>query len=113
MIVSENAEIAPLLRTCYAEKHSCVRKIRKLGCCWRSSALLSPAIVALRENRLPQLHPAQIVPPRKVIREAQMLLLQSEDSILLVRDETSGQIIALLTLHDLLRAQEGFVAKKG
>jgi hypothetical protein len=29
-----------------------------------------------------------------------------------VKDETSGKIIALLTLHDLLRAQEAFVEKK-
>ncbi len=69
-------------------------------------------LAALRENRPPRPHEPRVVPPRMVIREAQNILLQSEDSILLVRDEGAGGIIALLTLHDLLRAQEAFVEKK-
>ncbi len=72
----------------------------------------SETLSAFRENRPPHLHRAQFVTPRKPIREAQSLLLASDDSILLVRDETSGKLLALLTLHDLLRAQEAFAEKK-
>jgi CIC family chloride channel protein len=78
----------------------------------RGTLSRAECLVALRENRPPQVHGAKVVAPRKAIREAQALLIESEHSILLVRDETSGKLIALLTLHDLLRAQESFVEKK-
>jgi CIC family chloride channel protein len=78
----------------------------------RGTVSRAECLAALRENRQPQVRAAKVVAPRKPIREAQTLLMESEDSVLLVRDETSGKLIALLTLHDLLRAQEAFVEKK-
>ncbi len=78
----------------------------------RGTLSRAECVTALRENRTPQLHPAKTVTPRKTIRDAQLILLDTEDSILFVREETSDNIIALLTLHDLLRAQESFVEKK-
>jgi hypothetical protein len=58
------------------------------------------------------LHRATVISPRRAIREAQTLLLESIDTMLVITDETSGQVIAVVTLHDLLRAQLAFAEKK-
>jgi CIC family chloride channel protein len=78
----------------------------------RGTLSRAECLAALHANRPPQLHPAKTVTPRKTIREAQLVLLDSEDSVIYVRDEASAKIMALITLHDLLRAQEAFVEKK-
>jgi hypothetical protein len=58
------------------------------------------------------LHTARTIRPRLPIREAQTLLLESEDSLVIIQDDASRQVIAIITLHDLLRAQLSFAEKK-
>lgn len=70
------------------------------------------ALASMRENRAPRLSAAAAIAPNKTIRDAQTLLLESEHSMLAVREEGSGRMIALLTLHDLLRAQLAFAESK-
>jgi len=72
----------------------------------------SEVITARKDNRLPQLHTARTIRPRLPIREAQTLLLESEDSLVIIQDDASRQVIAIITLHDLLRAQLSFAEKK-
>jgi CIC family chloride channel protein len=66
---------------------------------------------AAREGREPQMEAICKARARQTIREVQPLLLASEHSMVCIVDETE-RVIALLTLHDLLRAQLAFVDKK-
>lgn len=66
---------------------------------------------AAKEKREPQLERFDQARARHTIREVQPLLLASEHSMICIVDETE-RVIALLTLHDLLRAQLAFVDKK-
>ena len=75
-------------------------------------ATRAEVLAALRESRPPSLLTADCVGPRRTIREAQNLLLQTPASMLLLRDESAGAIIGLLTLHDILRAQLAFADRK-
>jgi CIC family chloride channel protein len=71
------------------------------------------AEAALQEHRQPELHPPVMVDAKQPIREVQRALLQTPSSMVLIRDNSSGKLIALVTLHDLLRAQLAFADKKG
>jgi CBS domain containing-hemolysin-like protein len=70
------------------------------------------AQAALLEQREPKLDPVISVKPQERIREAQTALLQTPSSMVLVRDSSTGPILALVTLHDLLRAQLAFADRK-
>jgi CIC family chloride channel protein len=60
---------------------------------------------ALRDKREPRAEPAPICLPRQSIRELQRKLIESPSLMALVLDRPEGHVIALVTLHDLLRAE--------
>jgi len=55
-------------------------------------------------NRAPRLEPATVCRPDQTIRELQGLLIASSTNFAVLTD-TSGKLLGVLTLHDLLRAQ--------
>ena len=59
---------------------------------------------ALAGNRPPRLEPPTTCLPEQTIRELQTLLIASSTNFVVVVDHT-GQILGVLTLHDLLRAE--------
>lgn len=63
------------------------------------------AEVALKENRKPQLQHAPEILPGESIRKAEHLLIESPTGMLVVTSKPQGKPLAVLTLHDLLRAQ--------
>jgi len=60
---------------------------------------------AIRETRSPDLLPVVTGRPGQSIREAQSLLMESASGTIVLTDRPDGKILAVLTLHDLLRAQ--------
>jgi CIC family chloride channel protein len=68
--------------------------------------------LALREKRLPKLEPHVTCLPHQTIRELQGKLIDSNSLMVVLLDKPAGQVIGLITLHDLLRA-EAAMAKEG
>jgi chloride channel protein, CIC family len=60
---------------------------------------------ALIEKRAPKLAPVIRCEPRQTIRQLQSLLIESPTGMAVVCDAASGKLLGLVTLHDLLRAQ--------
>lgn len=60
---------------------------------------------AIIEKRAPKLAPIIRCQPRQTIRELQGLLIESPTGVAVVCEATSGKLLGLVTLHDLLRAQ--------
>lgn len=60
---------------------------------------------ALAENRPPKLEAVSFCYPSQIIRELQMLLIESKTGIVLLQDQPNGKVLGLVTLHDLLRAE--------
>jgi CIC family chloride channel protein len=60
--------------------------------------------LALAGNRPPKLDPTTTCLPEQTIRELQTLLIASSTNFVVVVDH-SGQILGVVTLHDLLRAE--------
>lgn len=66
---------------------------------------------ALAEHR----HPALIAPtfclPHQTIQELQGMLVDSELHFIVIVDKPGGRVIAVITLHDLLRAQMAYAGR--
>ena len=52
------------------------------------------------------LHPVPVCPRNATIRQAQDLLVASRHGFVVLREDDHGPVIGLVTLHDLLRAQQ-------
>jgi CIC family chloride channel protein len=63
------------------------------------------ALKAIAEKRAPQLKPATTCRREQEIGQLQQLLIESDTQLVLVLERAGGQVIGLVTLHDLLRAQ--------
>jgi CIC family chloride channel protein len=63
------------------------------------------AEMANAENRSPKEEPAVTCLPHQTILELQSLIIESASLLVVVVDEPNGKALALVTLHDLLRAQ--------
>ena len=61
---------------------------------------------AIREKRPPILAEATICQPELTLREVEMLLIESKTGLLLLREKPDGPLVGILTLHDILRAQQ-------
>ncbi|MEO6847613.1 MAG: chloride channel protein [Chthoniobacterales bacterium] len=61
--------------------------------------------LALKEDRRPKLESCATLLPGKTIREAEHLLIESTAGMIIIADKPQGMPLAVLTLHDLLRAQ--------
>ncbi len=60
---------------------------------------------AVAENRAPKLQPAMTCRPGESIRESQKRVIQSTTGTLMVTDDSGTNLLGIVTLHDLLRAQ--------
>jgi chloride channel protein, CIC family len=60
---------------------------------------------ALSQRRTPKVFPATACLPTQSIREIELLLIDAPAHVLVVLDQPEGKVAALLTLHDLLRAE--------
>jgi CIC family chloride channel protein len=58
------------------------------------------------KRKWPPIHTVPICHREATIRNAQQLLIDSEVGMILIAEEAEGKLIGMLTLHDLLRAQE-------
>ena len=61
---------------------------------------------AMREKRPPTLAEATICQPNLSLREVEMQLIESKTGLLLLREKPDGPLVGILTLHDILRAQQ-------
>lgn len=61
---------------------------------------------AARELREPLLVKATICPPDLSLRDLQMKLIESESGLILIQGEADGPLVGILTLHDILRAEQ-------
>ena len=64
---------------------------------------------AIREKRPPVLVEATICQPDLSLRQVEMQLIESNTGMLLLQAEPDGPLVGLLTLHDILRAQQAAV----
>jgi CIC family chloride channel protein len=61
---------------------------------------------AIREKRAPVLVKATICAPDLSLRAVEMQLIESQTGFLLLQDPAAGTLVGILTLHDILRAQQ-------
>jgi len=61
---------------------------------------------AIREKRVPVLVKATICTPDLSLRAVEMQLIESQTGFLLLQDPAAGTLMGILTLHDILRAQQ-------
>ena len=64
------------------------------------------AAQAVREKRPPALVEATVCSPELSLREVEMQLIESKTGFLLLQGKTDGPLVGILTLHDILRAQQ-------
>ena len=69
------------------------------------------AEAALKEHRPPKLEPAVTCLRGQTIRELQQLLIESTTQFVVVLDRQGGQLVGMVTLHDLLRAESSMAQK--
>ncbi|HEY3898693.1 MAG TPA: chloride channel protein [Chthoniobacter sp.] len=65
------------------------------------------------ESRPVSLHPAVTARPSQTIRQCQMLLIESVSGLIVITDTDQGRPLAVVTLHDLLRAQTAISDREG
>jgi CIC family chloride channel protein len=61
---------------------------------------------AIREKRPPVLVEATVCPPELSLRAVEMQLIESKTGFLLLQEDRAGPLVGILTLHDILRAQQ-------
>ena len=61
---------------------------------------------SIREKRPPALVEATICRPELSLRDVEMQLIESRTGFLLLQAEANGPLVGILTLHDILRAQQ-------
>jgi len=61
---------------------------------------------AIREKRPPAVVEATVCRPELSLREVEMQLIESKTGLLLLQEQASGPLVGILTLHDILRAQQ-------
>ena len=61
---------------------------------------------AIRENRPPDLVAAATCRPDLSLRAVEIQLIESKSGFLLLQEQADGPLIGILTLHDILRAQQ-------
>ncbi len=64
------------------------------------------AVRAIREKRPPELVAASVCRPELSLHAVQMQLIESKTGFLLLQENPDGPLVGILTLHDILRAQQ-------
>jgi chloride channel protein, CIC family len=67
--------------------------------------------LALVQKRAPEISPAATCLREQTVSALQMLLIESETHFVVVLDRKDGEVIGLVTLHDLLRAETEMAQK--
>ena len=67
------------------------------------------AVRAMRENRVPVLAAATICPSKRSLSEVESQLIESQTGLILLQDHPDEPLVGILTLHDILRAQQAAV----
>ncbi len=62
-------------------------------------------VASITERRPFRVEPALTCRPGETIRESQVRLIESTTGTLALTDHADGKVLAVVTLHDLLRAQ--------
>jgi chloride channel protein, CIC family len=75
--------------------------------------LRSEVVLAETEGRAARPIPAVSAKPSQTIRQCQALLIESECGLVVVVDDARGLPLAVVTLHDLLRAQTAISDREG
>jgi CIC family chloride channel protein len=75
--------------------------------------LRSEVVLAETEGRAPRPIPAVSAKPSQTVRQCQALLIESTCGLIVIVDETRGLPLAVVTLHDLLRAQVAMTDREG
>ena len=96
----EPAEVEKVLKTSAFTRYPVIQDGKPAGIVTRFELTQ-----ALAEKRSPNLAPIISCEPHQTIRELQTLLIQSPTGMAAVCENTSGKLLGLVTLHDLLRAQ--------
>ena len=79
----------------------------------RGILLRSEMEAAEAEKRPVRLVPAFCARPGQSIRECQALLIESGCGMIIITDQAQGLPLAVVTLHDLLRAQTSISEREG
>jgi CIC family chloride channel protein len=69
--------------------------------------------MARSENQPPRLLPAITAKPSQTVRECQALLIESNCGLIVITESSEGRPLAVVTLHDLLRAQASISDREG
>jgi CIC family chloride channel protein len=64
------------------------------------------ALRAARDKRVPDLAAASICRPNLPLRDVETQLIESKTGFLLLQEQSDGPLLGILTLHDILRAQQ-------
>ncbi|HEX4084993.1 MAG TPA: CBS domain-containing protein, partial [Chthoniobacteraceae bacterium] len=68
---------------------------------------------AISEHRPPKLEPIPATRPGDSIRDSQDLLIDSPTQTIVLTDKPDGKVLAVVTLHDVLRAQVAMSDREG
>lgn len=69
--------------------------------------------LALSSGNHPKIEPCPIISPGETIRRAEHLLIESDTGMVIIIDKPESPPLAVLTLHDLLRAQLAVSEREG
>jgi CIC family chloride channel protein len=105
---SSPAAIQLLLRTHPYQRFPVVADGKPIGILTRKEAE-----AALAETRPPKFEPLVTCLPHQTIRELQSKLIDSTSLMSVVLDRPGGQVLGLVTLHDLLRAEVAIAKETG
>jgi CIC family chloride channel protein len=94
------AEIRVILKAHPYQRFPVEQNGRLAGILMRKEAEL-----ALADGRAPKLEPAITCRREQTIRDLQRLLIESTSQLVIVVDRPDGEVLGLVTLHDLLRAE--------
>jgi len=94
------------------EKHPYSRFIYQQEAATPGIVLREEAVMAITHAGKVLVHDAPTCLRTDPIDKAQRKLVDSTDGIVLILDRTGGQVTGLVTLHDLLRAQQNFAAEE-
>jgi CIC family chloride channel protein len=105
-------EAAPALKTLLAE-HPYRYFPVVVGETLRGIARRPEIESAIAANRPLKLEPVPTTRPGDSIRDSQDLLIESPTQTLVLTDKPDGKVLAIVTLHDMLRAQVSMADREG
>ena len=80
--------------------------------CLKGIASREEIAAAISQRRSPTLQPATTCEPGESIRVSQTRLIQSSSHMVVITDPSAGRLLAIVTLHDLLRAQTAIAERE-